>query len=542
MRSILCFLLLLQMITLSAQSNSWLPVGNGIGEGPGYVYDMIEHEGLVYIAGYRLQPEGDFPGADLESEFLVTDGIRVEEATPFNFFSLRTAYALASYKGGILVGGDFTEINGDPKKSGIAFWDGTHWHAIGEGVNDDVTEVYVTEDEEIIIGGNFTMSGDKSIRRIAKWNGQGWEQIGEGLSVRPLTITEFKGELYAGGFFTTDSGGRGMGKWNGSFWEQICDNLGPNQFVEEMVPVGDDYLMVAGGMTATCVSGNDPFGQDVLFFDGINWSVVGSNTLSSANDVAYYQDSLYVVGRFFEAGEDENAQHIAKLGTNGDWEFAGVTLNRETQDILVTSKGMWVGGGFNDALGNEKMDLLIRYGPDLGLGLGVPINDFRMADENISGIIEASNSVIIGGNTVVDQQAEIIAGKCISLQPGFHAPKGTTFSARILGQGDNFIDLPTINQVTTNMLPTSPRSSFEIYPNPAARQFTLLGNMEGSYALEWQLVNVGGQVILPRQVAPISGDEQFSISIALPRLSDGIYFLQVSSAVENQVLKLIIRN
>ncbi|MCH9057150.1 MAG: hypothetical protein IIB55_00825 [Planctomycetes bacterium] len=71
---------------------------------------------------------------------------------------------------------------------------------------------------ELIVGGNFTTAGGMEANYIARWDGTAWSPLGSGMGGFPApllsvyTLTEYNGELIAGGWFTT-AGGQVSAYW-----------------------------------------------------------------------------------------------------------------------------------------------------------------------------------------------------------------------------------------------------------------------------------------------------------------------------------------
>ncbi|MCC6320739.1 MAG: hypothetical protein IT438_04805 [Phycisphaerales bacterium] len=116
--------------------------------------------------------------------------------------------AMTTFNGRLIVGGEFTLAGGLPVTN-IAAWDGTQWHAMGDGlgvgVDQQVRSLAVWDDGSgpaLYAGGDFTASGSTPIAHLARWNGAAWEQVLDGLDSSPYAMTSFRGELFIGGYFS----------------------------------------------------------------------------------------------------------------------------------------------------------------------------------------------------------------------------------------------------------------------------------------------------------------------------------------------------
>jgi len=70
--------------------------------------------------------------------------------------------------GNLYVGGAFT-VAGDVVVKYIAKWDGTHWSALGTGMNNPVYAPAVSG-SDLYAGGSFETAGGKASCRIAQWH------------------------------------------------------------------------------------------------------------------------------------------------------------------------------------------------------------------------------------------------------------------------------------------------------------------------------------------------------------------------------------
>ncbi len=77
-------------------------------------------------------------------------------------------------------------------------WNGRHWSDVGGGMNGTVRVLCVYKGE-LYAGGEFTTAGNTTANHIAKWNGKNWITIDSGLNGSVFALTIFNGELYAGG-------------------------------------------------------------------------------------------------------------------------------------------------------------------------------------------------------------------------------------------------------------------------------------------------------------------------------------------------------
>lgn len=79
--------------------------------------------------------------------------------------------------GHLYIGGSFESVSGIPARN-IAYWDGSLWHALGDGVNKDVDAHAVDASGELYLVGLFTEAGGLPVQHAARWDGETWHTLG----------------------------------------------------------------------------------------------------------------------------------------------------------------------------------------------------------------------------------------------------------------------------------------------------------------------------------------------------------------------------
>lgn len=514
---------------ISAQSNSWHSISNGVGEGLVEGHAILEHQGFIYLGGRRMNPNGDIPGGDDDYQFLVTDGNTIEPASAIQLEGNNLIRTMANYQGGILVGGDFDEINDDPNMSNIAFWNGHQWESLGTGVNGEVRTIYV-EGNDVYVGGEFSNAGGVLLTfYIARWDGQEWHNMDIGLGNDVRSIIRWNGDIYAAGDFVTGTA-RYLAKWNGSSWESICNNFSSNGSINDLEIFGGD-LVLAGRFTTRCIDGEFN-SHNVLGFDGTNFYQIGSSlTDNGVNDVEVFENKLYATGSFQDAGGDFRADELARF--NGiSWENVIVTPSNSGYVLRSTSIGLIFGGDYENLGGGELYDIFTRFGPQLNSACQLPINNF-LENQILNGTYEAQNHITITGETNVEGQAYVKAGKSIYLGPGFHAEPGNSFTASI----ESCQPVPKAAKLSAQIanpkrVDNANNIDFEIYPNPVNDLLTI--NSPSSAGFEVELRSTDGR-LLSRRVA--NGQ---SMELNTNNLSAGTYVLLIQSA-EGRFTQLVVK-
>ena len=120
----------------------------------------------------------------------------------------------------LYVGGSFSQV-GSPivNAANVARFDWTdyQWFAMGDGVNDNVNDVYVYDSDAgqtrgfgepqpsggsvVLVGGDFTQAGGAPAPRIARWDEGTWSPMGDGFNRFVSAIGMWQDEVIASGKF-----------------------------------------------------------------------------------------------------------------------------------------------------------------------------------------------------------------------------------------------------------------------------------------------------------------------------------------------------
>ncbi|NUM51551.1 MAG: PKD domain-containing protein [Flavobacteriales bacterium] len=141
--------------------------------------------------------------------------------------------ALAVYNGQLWVGGDFANVNGCTACDRIVKWNGTTWVGGNGGVGipgglDSTVRVLHVYNNQLYMGGHFIeVGGNNNCSGIAKYNGSSWSALGTGVNGYVRGITNYNGDIIAGGSFTTAGGNpaSNVARWNGSNWLNMTSGM-----------------------------------------------------------------------------------------------------------------------------------------------------------------------------------------------------------------------------------------------------------------------------------------------------------------------------
>lgn len=159
---------------------------------------------------------------DVNSEYVYGDGLDGGVQGVVNSLASDVEQDLDSgdYYPRLYVGGSFSQA-GSPiiNAANVARFDWVdyRWFAMGDGVNDNVNDVYVYDSDAgqtrgfgepqpsggsvVMVGGDFTQAGGAPAPRIARWDEGTWSPMGDGFNRFVSAIGMWEGEVIASGKF-----------------------------------------------------------------------------------------------------------------------------------------------------------------------------------------------------------------------------------------------------------------------------------------------------------------------------------------------------
>jgi hypothetical protein len=187
---------------LDASSGSWSPVSGG---GAGTVYALaFSNKGSLYIGG-------DFTNwnADGDSDYIVRWDGAAYSAMGSGFDDMVRALVVDRTTDDLYAGGAFSQDGGAGTDfDGIARWSGGSWNALDQGFtlagSKEVTALAIDPRGRVYITGSFTSTGAGDTARYAAfWNGSVINQLGDGMNASgsALALSD-NGELLIGGQMT----------------------------------------------------------------------------------------------------------------------------------------------------------------------------------------------------------------------------------------------------------------------------------------------------------------------------------------------------
>ncbi|MGI9596922.1 MAG: hypothetical protein ACR2QK_12225, partial [Acidimicrobiales bacterium] len=189
------------------------------------VWDFAEMNGVMYVGG-RFRKVREFSGASEHSQpFLAAFDVSTGQWIPsFRPVIDDGVYSVAASPDGsrLLIGGEFTNVNGAPLTSAFAALDpftgapDPTWKAsvTREGGEEVIVKDIVVSGDDVYIGGRFNHvenPGAGPVRRysLARLHGSdgtldsSWNVSVNGGKIMSMAVSPDGAELYMGGFFTT---------------------------------------------------------------------------------------------------------------------------------------------------------------------------------------------------------------------------------------------------------------------------------------------------------------------------------------------------
>lgn len=287
----------------------------------------------------------------------------------------------------VFIGGSFASVNG-VAATNVAMWDGSAWHALGQGVDDTVQALLVYRGN-LYAGGDFTHADGKAADLVAQWSlaKGGWSALGDdptyltgggsngyvnalaGANYSPYTHDVLIGGGFIGlsdGTTSVQTNGLVMFDTTASYPMPLAGYYGfPGNHGGSAGVGGTVYALYTTGPklyiggqfnSAGGVAGNGFAALDLSNKTGTAWSVPGSVSGASASvyTVTGTGPSVYLGGQFTSAG-GVSANNVAQYtpGAASPWAGLGTGLgSASTPNVFALAPsidGLYAGGNFGMA-------------------------------------------------------------------------------------------------------------------------------------------------------------------------------------------------
>ena len=297
------------------------------------------HNNQLYVAGFLVPVSGPRFGAVLR--WTGTSWQTVGTATVFGSFAVPTVYALASYAGQLVAGGEFSVMSG-VTLPGIARWNGTTWSGLSTGMGGGgVPTVYALAPygTALVAGGAFASAGGVSAANVGSWDGTQWSAFGQGIQSAAATpvvraVVTYRDSLVVAGTFTAADSvpAANIARWNGARWSSLGSGTGA---------CTGDALRGDPTVAAVSVWGTGLFAGGVFSFAGAR----------PAAGLAHWDDTLVTGIALFAGPEIPGLSGLHVLtATSGTVRLAYrlPQAGRTRLDILSVT-GRWVATVWNGA-------------------------------------------------------------------------------------------------------------------------------------------------------------------------------------------------
>jgi len=265
----------------------------------------------------------------------------------------------------IYLGGRFRAA-GNTRAGRLAVWNGDEWNSLGRGVLGDivtagiVVNAIAVNGDDVYIGGSFTNVDGISANNIAHWDGSAWHALGQGIKGTVLDLAFHKNELYAAGKFQNarDVTAFNIAKWDGATWQRLPGALAgitANFQIQSLLFNGDD-LYIGGNFFSASGDGN------VAMQVGEDCVPLGRGLNSNVTALAFWNGELYAGGRFLKSGS-ASVRHLAKW-TGSEWvQVSGFNADKANASIasLATYRGDLVAGGIFALSADPSISQIARF-------------------------------------------------------------------------------------------------------------------------------------------------------------------------------------
>jgi len=267
-------------------------------------------------------------------------------------------HALALDAGGLYVGGILDYIGGVAANN-IAYWDGSQWHALGSGVDDQVYALAV-HDGKLYAGGFFYHAGGVQARHIAYWDEQNWSRMGIGVteivSMSPIqTINVYQGEIYAGGGYTSIGGVdvNGLARWDGSLWHDtgFGDLEGAVSGAVFAMSGEGDNLWIGGWLYDRI---DYMVGEGITRFDGNTWSEFLFEFAGTVWSIVEVEHDMYIGGWFTRALGGVFINNVAHWD-GAAWRAMRGGTNGQVLELYAVGTDVYAIGNFSRAGGRTAL-------------------------------------------------------------------------------------------------------------------------------------------------------------------------------------------
>lgn len=311
------------------------------------------------------------------------------------------AKVFASDGPNVYVGGAFSAV-GQIRANRIARWDGTNWHALGDGLNGNVSALAVGGGN-LYVGGSFTTAGGVPATHLARWDGANWYAVGGGITGTVSALAMSGNDLLVGGnfqFTASDRVATAIARWDGYNWWAFGGWL----FMVWTTGPGVDAIAVNGTdvyLGGNFSAGNESSGQtslNIVRYDGVDWQPMGSGVNTNVYAISLVGSDVYVGGTFTNAS-GVAANRIARWdGANWNAVGGGVTGSGSysVSSLAAIGPNLYAGGTFTNA-GGLAVNRIAKWDGSAWSALGSGMTYPSVSSASVSGLAAYGSDLYVGG-------------------------------------------------------------------------------------------------------------------------------------------------
>lgn len=288
----------------------WNPLTNATGSVIDAVHALEVIDDKLYMAKYEWQADSNWlVRVENNTLYKVLPGFWRTNPNP-NLNQVPILYDVVSFQGQIIVSGEFNRAGGQTI-NGIARYTGNGWAPLEEGLTGYLPNTYnliaphgmLVWNDNLYVAGNFLKAGNVTANGAARWDGTRWHAMGEGFNKAVYGFGVFQGSLYACGEFTASGATPlgGIARWDGSAWVDpgfhfIKSNSDELLYIHTLREV-DGRLYVLGGFSRVLVQGDTLDCSAVVAFDGSKLDLLeGGLPNFDAEAILPYQGDILIGG------------------------------------------------------------------------------------------------------------------------------------------------------------------------------------------------------------------------------------------------------
>ncbi len=330
---------------------TWNPVGNGLNNAGHHLQTLGTD---LFAAIYQPAVDSNwlykFDGTQFNK---FGEGVYLSTAVP-GFSQTANLYNVIEYDSSIIVCGEFDKV-GNKNISGIIKWNGSEWDSLSSGLLGNIpgtAPVMYPHDmcifnNDLIVSGNFRYAGMQTVNGIARWDGTSWHAFGQGMNSTVYAVCVYNGELYAAGDFTIagTNAVNYIAKWNGGDW--IDPGFGlfyidpvDYTFIHTMKVI-NNILFISGGFDRA-VSGTDTMlCSAITAYNGINIdTLTGGVQGIEIEAMAFYDGNLIAGGGLFGSSSIVQYDFLNSRNDLGELRMVDVYPNPSSSDLNVRSENL----------------------------------------------------------------------------------------------------------------------------------------------------------------------------------------------------------